>query len=85
MTNLREQFEQWIADPPYEKCIDRFPDDPKNYCWPGNYRDITVQLAWDAWRESQNRILPFAQRVWEESDQDELRLAAEQIVKTIEK
>lgn len=44
---MRETFEEIISASPYEKEIDRFPDDATRHAWPGNYRDINVQLAWD--------------------------------------
>lgn len=45
----RAPFEKWIADPPYERSCARFPNDPDK----GQYKDIYVQLAWDAWRAAQ--------------------------------
>jgi len=50
----RRTFETWIHDPPYEREIDRWPMNEERYAWPGQYKDIAVQLAWDAWRESAN-------------------------------
>ena len=48
--NQRERFERWIAGPPYEKDVSRLrADDPQ---WPDQYRDINVQLAWEAWQEA---------------------------------
>jgi hypothetical protein len=52
----RKQFESWITSPPFEKDISRFLNDPIKYAWPGNYRDLEVELAWEAWQEaSKNR------------------------------
>ena len=48
---LREQFEKWITAPPFEKSVSRFPTTPSAAWW-GAYRDYTVHLAWDAWKES---------------------------------
>ncbi len=48
----RQAFEDWISKSPYEKSVQRWPDDPTKYGWPGNYADIGVQLAWEAWIES---------------------------------
>lgn len=42
----RAAFEAWISGPPYEREIERFGD---GSAWPGNYRDIDVDLAWCAW------------------------------------
>ena len=50
MSDLRQQFEKWITSAPYEKNIERFPDDERLFAWPGNYRDIAVELAWQAWQ-----------------------------------
>ena len=49
---MRADFENWISSPPYEKDIRRFPNDEKHFAWPRQYRDIVVQLAWEAWQES---------------------------------
>lgn len=51
LSDLRRSFEAWISAPPYEHEVLRY--DTK-YAWPGAYRSITVQLAWEAWRESAN-------------------------------
>jgi len=42
----RAAFEAWISAPPYEREIERFGE---GSAWPGNYRDIDVDLAWNAW------------------------------------
>lgn len=47
MTDLRAQFEAFISSPPYEREIDRFEDNDTT-AWPGSYKDIAVELAWDA-------------------------------------
>jgi hypothetical protein len=47
----RKRFEEWISDEPYSKPTDRFSDSAKA-AWPGQYKDIAVQLAWEAWNES---------------------------------
>jgi hypothetical protein len=31
---------------------DLFINDPENTAWPGCYKDINVELAWEAWQES---------------------------------
>lgn len=48
----RQVFEEWISGPPYEREIQRNPEDEMKYAWPGQYRDISVELAWEAWCES---------------------------------
>lgn len=48
----RLQFEQWVSSPPYEYETLRYPNDPARQAWPGQYKSITVQLAWDSWREA---------------------------------
>lgn len=47
----RDQFEAWISAPPFERSIARYPENFE-YAWPGCYRDIDVELAWEAWREA---------------------------------
>jgi hypothetical protein len=46
----REAFEKEITRFPYEKDVRRFPDNDRQ-AWPGNYRDIDVDLAWQMWQE----------------------------------
>lgn len=43
----REQFEAEISADPYGRSVARFPE---NSAWPGNYRDIAVDLAWCMWK-----------------------------------
>jgi hypothetical protein len=45
----RERFEKWISSPPYERDTERFGP---AMAWPGQYVDIGVQLAWEAWEEA---------------------------------
>lgn len=47
---IREDFEAWISAPPFEKSIRRLPMDEKLTSWPGAYRPIEVELAWEAWQ-----------------------------------
>jgi len=54
----REAFEKWISQPPYEKDITKYPDDPELAAWPKCYRDISVQLAWDAWQAAKADAIP---------------------------
>ena len=53
----RKEFEKWISSLPYERDIYRYPKDDTKYAWPGQYKDITVQVAWEAWQEAQSRML----------------------------
>lgn len=50
----RAAFEARVSSPPFECCINRFPDDETKTAWPGQYRSEAVQLAWDfvRWRAS---------------------------------
>lgn len=48
----RVRFEAFMSAPPFEREIARWPDDPVRYAWPGQYRDLAVQLAWEAWLEA---------------------------------
>lgn len=51
----REDFEAAISGPPCERDVRRFHDDPDRAAWPGNYRDIAVDLAWCMWQEAIKR------------------------------
>jgi hypothetical protein len=48
----RERFEAWIAGPPYERDTSRYPGSYEQTAWPGQYVDLAVQLAWEAWAEA---------------------------------
>lgn len=48
----RDRFEKWISSPPFERDLDRYSEDPDISSWPGNYKDIEVMLAWEAWQEA---------------------------------
>ena len=45
----REAFEREMSKPPFEFCMDRWPDDG-SYAWPGNYAAYHTQCAWVAWQ-----------------------------------
>ena len=45
----REAFEREMSKPPFEFCMDRWPDDG-SYAWPGNYAAYHTQCAWMAWQ-----------------------------------
>jgi hypothetical protein len=49
---VREAFEAAISASPYERSVSRYPDDATRSAWPGNYRDIAVDLAWRMWQEA---------------------------------
>lgn len=44
----RKAFEATISAAPYEKSIDRYPQE--STAWPGNYIDYPVHLAHDLWQ-----------------------------------
>ena len=46
---IRHDFEAFISSPPFERSVERFGDES---AWPGNYVDLDVDLAWNAWQES---------------------------------
>ena len=50
--SLRSEFEAWISASPFERGIERWSNDESKHAWPGQYRDINVALAWEAWQES---------------------------------
>ena len=49
IADVRKQFEKWMASPPFEHSVRRYPKDETRYGWPGGYRSVAVQLAWCAW------------------------------------
>ncbi len=46
----REAFEREMSKPPFEFCMDRWPDDGSSYAWPGNYVAYHTQCAWAVWQ-----------------------------------
>jgi len=50
--SLRSEFESWISASPFEREIERWPNDESKHAWPGQYRGINVALAWEAWQEA---------------------------------
>jgi len=46
---LLKAFEAWITAPPFERSIRRNTMDESKTCWPGQYCEYEVQLAWEAW------------------------------------
>lgn len=57
----RSRFEAWVSSPPFERSVERNPNDERVTAWPGQYRDIAVELAWLAWCESRTNILTSAE------------------------
>jgi hypothetical protein len=51
-TPQRKAFEKWISVSPYEREIFRYPNDEMKHAWPGQYQNIQVQIAWEAWQKS---------------------------------
>ena len=51
----REEFEKWASEPPREWYVDRYPNDPARYSWPGLYFKPYVRTAWEAWQEATKR------------------------------
>jgi len=45
----RARFEKWISSSPFEKEINRHPNNDY-VSWPGQYKDINVELAWEAYQ-----------------------------------
>jgi hypothetical protein len=45
---VRADFEAWIKAPPYERIPMRYPQ--TDATWPGSYRVIDIDLAWQAWQ-----------------------------------
>ena len=43
----REAFEKFVSAPPFEYSTERMTE---LSAWPGNYRSIAVQLAWESWK-----------------------------------
>ena len=55
MSDIRAEFEAFISLPPHEKEISRFPDNGSS-AWPGSYKNLIVDLAWDAWQASRKAL-----------------------------
>ena len=63
----RAAFEAWISAPPYEREVERFGE---GSAWPGNYRDIDVDLAWNAWLDAMTMTRERCARLCEEVHAD---------------
>ena len=55
MSDIRAEFEAFIILPPHEKEISRFPEDGSS-AWPGSYKNLIVDLAWDVWQASRQAL-----------------------------
>jgi hypothetical protein len=71
----RKAFEKWISGPPYERSVDRYPNDPARYGFPGSYRDHDVDLCKFAWLAARDhyrkRVAELVEAV-EQIDDDNL-------------
>lgn len=56
--DMRSEFEAFVGGPPFEYETERYPEDDVRYAWPGSYKNIGVDLAWQAWCERGRRIAP---------------------------
>lgn len=65
-TELRAEFEGWISHSPYERNIERWPNDSVHYGWPGQYQEINTQLAWEAFQKGRHAGMTEAESVVEE-------------------
>lgn len=43
----RKKFESWVSESPYQKSLIRYAGQG---ALPGQYKDYSVQLAWEAWQ-----------------------------------
>ena len=48
---VRDRFEAWITGPPHERDAIRYPK-TADQAWPGSYRELDVDLAWQAWQDA---------------------------------
>ena len=46
----RKEFEDIVSGEPFVRSVERFPDDPERYSWPGDYKDANVSFAWHVWQ-----------------------------------
>ena len=60
--SLRSAFQVWITAFPYNKSVDRFPEDG-SCAWPGSYKDINTDLAWNAFKTAHEQSLCTISRV----------------------
>jgi len=67
MSDIRAEFEAFISLPPHEKEISRFPGDGSS-AWPGSYKNLIVDLAWDAWQASRQALEGEPVLWWDEND-----------------
>ena len=72
----RAAFEAWISAPPFEREVERFGE---NSAWPGNYRELDVDLAWCAWSAAMSITRERCARIAETPvsvEQDDITMAA---------
>lgn len=43
----RRRFEAFVTQSPFTRSVTRFDAEA---AWPGSYRDLAVDLAWQSWR-----------------------------------
>ena len=72
--SMREEFEKWAEELPYEFNLERFGE---NGSWPGDYRSYPVQCAWNAYQDA---YLAGAKAMQEEAAQVGMRQADNGIV-----
>jgi len=73
----RKRFEAWISGPPVERSTQRFPDDEvarSLYQWPGQYVQLSVQIAWEAWQEALHQGVVMAEYTEKECMQETIRV-----------
>lgn len=64
MSPNQERFEAWVSASPYERSVAKYSTDPDKTAWPGQYRDLDVQLAWEAWQEAKRTRFPPCEHEW---------------------
>jgi hypothetical protein len=57
----REQFELFMKSPPFERDCHRWPNDETRYSFPNTYKEMDVDLAWEAWQ---------AARAWKKATEE---------------
>jgi hypothetical protein len=62
----REAFEKFVTTPPLEWSVERYDSDGQ--VWPGQYKQLEVALAWEAWlaRAVEPQVYTrFGKAVWD--------------------
>lgn len=52
--NSRAEFEEFVSSSPFEYSTDRYPD---SAAFPGTYKSLRVDLAWNAWCEARKEVV----------------------------